>query len=486
MRDRSEDRWAEGWNHCKSWLENRLGEEDATAWLGALRLDDLKPHRIVLGGIPNSFFKNRISSLYQPLILEGLRSGYPEISFVSDPEFEFRVESGWPGAEGSPSWGSPLAPETSPGASPAPPEGFSSPESGRNGSPEIPAATLASRYTFESFIPDEGNRSALHFARMIAHHPGKRFNPFVLVGGTGVGKTHLMQAIGNALMASLPPGKTVRYRTGEEFKNEVFEGISKKRMPRVREAYRGVEVLLLDGLQYLPVSPTAQEELLHTLDHLHRNGKQLVFSTDRYPRALSHMGEALGARLEMGLIVEMFPPGEETRRRLAMARGKEEGFVLPESVAEFLAARITASVRQLEGAVVRLGAYAGLYGHEITEEFAERVAAPFFDFQPGNGVIPPARDTILERVAKRFGVTVRALKGRERGANIINARRIAIHLLKFEGKCSYPQIGTLLGNRTHSTVLHSHHTLLEGMRGDERLRHHVMKLARDVAAEPES
>ncbi len=480
MRDRSEDRW----EHCKTWIENRLGEEDAAAWLSALRLDDLNPHRIVLGGIPNSFFKNRISSLYQPLILEGLRSGYPEISFESDPVFEFRVESGWPGAERLPSSGKPLATEAKPGAGSGPLGVPSSSEDGRDGSVENPSA-MASRHTFDSFISDEGNRSALQFAKTIASHPGRRFNPFVLVGGTGVGKTHLMQAIGNALIATLPPGKTVRYRTGEEFKNEVFEGIAKKRMARVREAYRGVEVLLLDGLQFLPVSPTAQEELLHTLDHLHRKGKQLVFSADRYPRALPNMGEALGARLEMGLIAEMLPPGEETRRRLAIARGKEEGFMLPESVAGYLAARITASVRQLEGAVVRLGAYAGLYGNEITEDFAERIAAPFFDFQPGNGIIPPARDTILERVAKRFGVTVSALKGRERGANIINARRIAIHLLKFEGKCSYPQIGTLLGNRSHSTVLHSHHILMEGMRGDERLKRHVMKLARDVAAEQE-
>lgn len=470
MRDRSEHRW----NHCKTWIEDRLGEEDAAAWLGGLRLHDLKPHRIVLGGIPNSFFKNRISSLYRPLILEGLRSGYPEISFASEPVFEFRVESGWPGERE----GEPLPTDASPGR-------ISTPEEGQDGSVETPVANLAARHTFDSFIPDEGNRSALQFARTVAGNPGRRFNPFVLVGGTGVGKTHLMQAIGNALTATLPPGKIVRYRTGEEFKNEVFEGIAKKRMARLREAYRGVEVLLLDGLQYLPVSPTAQEELLHTLDHLHRQGKQLVFSADRYPRALPNMGEALGARLEMGLIAEILPPGEETRLQLAIARGKEEGFKLPKSVARFLAARITASARQLEGAVVRLGAYAGLYGTEITEDFAARIAAPFFDFQPGGGVIPPARDTILERVAKRFGVTVRAMKGRERGANIINARRIAIHLLKYEGKCSYPQIGTLLGNRSHSTVLHSHHILMESMRCDERLRHHVMKLAREVAAEPE-
>ena len=485
MRDRSEDRWAEGWNHCKTWIENRLGEDDAAAWLSGLRLDDLKPHRIVLGGIPNSFCKNRIASLYQPLILEGLRSGYPEISFAADPVFEFRVESGWPGAEEFPTTGNALAMDANAGPGTAPGEGSAIPEDGPDGSLENPSA-LASRHTFDAFIPDAGNRSALQFARTVASQPGRRFNPFVLVGGTGVGKTHLMQAIGNALTATLPPGKTVRYRTGEEFKNEVFEGISKKRMARVREAYRGVEVLLLDVFQYLPVSPTAQEELLHTLDHLHRQGKQLVFSADRYPRALPNMGEALGARLEMGLIAEMLPPGEETRRRLAAARAKAEGFTLPESVAEYLAARITASVRQLEGAVVRLGAYAGLYGNEITEAFAERIAAPFFDFQPGGGVVPPARDIILERVAKRFGITVRALKGRERGANIVNARRIAIHLLKYEGQCSYPQIGTLLGNRTHSTVLHSHHILMEGMRGDERLRHHVMKLARDVAAEQEN
>jgi len=361
MRDRSDDRW----DDCKTWIETRLGEEDAAAWLSALRLDDVKPHRIVLGGIPNSFFKNRISSLYQPLILEGLRSGYPEISFANDPVFEFRVESGWTDVRA----GSSIATEKPP--IPPPANGVPSAwpetmEDGQQGRAENPDGALSSRYTFDSFIPDEGNRSALEFAKAIVVHPGKRFNPFVLVGGTGVGKTHLMQAIANALRSALPPGKTVLYRTGEEFKNEVFEGIAKKRMNKVREAYRGVEVLLLDGLQFLPVSPTAQEELLHTLDHLHRKGKQLVFSTDRYPHELQNMDAALGARLEMGLIAEMLPPGEETRRQLAITRGKEEGFLLPDAVAGYLAARITASARQLEGAVVRLGAYAALYGKEIT------------------------------------------------------------------------------------------------------------------------
>ncbi len=462
-----EDRW----DHCKSRIRHQLASEDALAWLPALRLNGLQPGRIDLGGIPNSFFKNRIASRYREVIVEAVRRAFPDIPFQEAPTLALRVEpppDGAPPADGSGEG----AARTAHGQDESPAAAAPQEEEEPRGS----AARLSPWHTFANFHGAGENGAALRLAQQAAGQPGGAFNPFLLVGATGTGKSHLLQALGNALRQERP--RRVIYRTGEEFKNEVLDGITRRRMRQFREFYRAADALLIDDLQFLLVSPRAQEELLHTLDGLHRAGRQLALSCDRFPRDLPALSEALCSRLEMGLVAELAPPGPEIRRRVALARAARDGIDLPEAVAALLAARITRSLRQLEGAVVRLGAYSGVYREAITPAFAAHIAAPFFDPEEGSNGIPVSREQILERVADRFGVTVRSLKGRGRSPHLLAARRVAVHLLKTKGDCSYPEIGALLGNRAHSTMVHSHQALLRDMAHNPHLKQQVMKLTR--------
>jgi chromosomal replication initiator protein len=302
------------------------------------------------------------------------------------------------------------------------------------------------------------------------------------VGESGLGKTHLLQAIAAGLREQTgpDPDAPVLYVTGEDFKNAVLDGITHKRMPALRERYRRAGALLLDDLDFLLISPKAQEELLHTFDVLHREGRQLVFAAQRFPRALAGLNEALRSRLEMGLIAELAPPDATARRTLVQRRAAAAGLRLPEEVTELLARRITRNLRRLEGAVVRLGAYAALHGGAITPEFAAQYAAPFFDAEPGKGRRLVQQETIVERVAERFGITVRHLKGRGRSPTQAAARRIAVHLLKELGEFSYSEIGALLGNRSHSTMVHAHQTLRADLARDEQLQGLVNQLARSL------
>jgi chromosomal replication initiator protein len=458
MTDVMEDRWGQ----CKAWIGSRLGPEDATTWLSSLRLDEVRSHRIVLSGIPNSFFKYRISTRFRPLILESLRQSFPDIPFASEPSLELQV-----GREAA------AGPAALPGGSADPGQGATEPPAGAEGEVE-------QRYRFQTFITAPANASALHFAREVAEGPGRRYNPLLLVGETGLGKTHLMLALRHAL-AGGGEGRAVAYRTGEAFRNEVLEAITRRRMQALRDEFRSLDALLVDEVGFLLVSPKAQEELLHTFDALHRAGRQLVFSAQRFPAALSGLDPSLRSRLEMGLIAELTPPDAAARRRVVESRAQAEGIVLPSEVAALLAERITRNLRQLEGALVRLGAYASLHGQPITLEFAERFAQPFFDAPPGGDGLPLPREAILERVADRFGVTVRSLKGRDRSPNLVNARRVAIHLLKRLGDCSYSEIGTLLGNRSHSTIVHGHQTLMAALRADERLTRAVLQMTQELA-----
>ncbi len=445
----------ERWSHCKAAIGRRIGPEDAGAWLDALRLERVEPGRVVLTGIPNSFFRNRIAARFRPVILESLREGFPDVDFHAEPALELRVD----GEAGNGSAVRPAPPAT-------PPE--------RPQRPHGPG-------TFAAFVEAAGNAEALHFAREVAAAPGRRYNPLLLVGETGLGKTHLLQAVANALGERHADWRVLTC-TGEAFKNELLEGITNKRTRPLREQYRTVDALLVDDLHYLLVSPRAQEELVLTFDALHRAGRQIVVTATRFPGALQGLLPALRSRLEMGLIAELTPLEADARLGFVQARAAREGVALPEEVARLLAGRVTRNLRQLEGVVVRLAAYAALHGQAVTPAFAEQVAAPFFDADPAGASLPVAHEAILERVADRFGLAVRTLKGRGRTPHIVAARRVAIHLLKTLGHCSYAEIGALLGRRTHSTMVHGHHTLHAAMARDATLRRKVEQLARELSA----
>lgn len=471
------------WHRCKARIRHGIEAEDIAAWLDPLSLDDLRPDRIVLGGIPNSFFKSRIASRFRPLILDELRDAFPDIVFAANPDLQLQV--GIPIAHRSSTQGMNTAEGPGDHRLPDLPPVALTPDVIDNALPlGRPIDATHSKDSFAAVLESPGNREALQFLRQAVHRPGKAFNPLYIVGATGLGKSHLLQHAAKALVQqgeiSGHDDFRVLFRTGEAFKNDVLDGITRRAMKPLRDQLRNTDALIVDGLDYLLVSPKAQEELIHTFDILVESGRQVLLSASRFPRALDKMNEALRSRLEMGLLVELGPPDPELRRALVDQRAAEQGADFPEAVAELLTQRITRNLRQLEGAVVRLTAHAALYGEAITVAFAERFAQPYFDVAPGSTGLPVNRESILERVADQFGMTVRSIKGRSRSAKVVSARQVAIHLLRTLGDYSYAEIGATLGHRTHSTIVHAHQQLQSRFLQDARYEGKVMDLARGL------
>jgi chromosomal replication initiator protein len=317
----------------------------------------------------------------------------------------------------------------------------------------------------------------LALARQVAAEPG-RHTPFFLVAEPGLGKTHLVGAIGREVAARHPDWRIVQ-RTGEQFTLDVLEGIRARRMPAVRETYRGADVLLLDDLGFIEVSPKAQEELLHTFEALHAAGRQMVFAADRPPTALTGLNEALRSRLERSLVAELTPPGPATRLAILESMATRMETKIPASELAFLAERITGSPRRMEGALVRISTYASMLGRPVDAAFVREIASPWLDSDPTDREqVPPA--LVLAAVCREFGMTQRQLRDRDRSRQRDLARQVAMRLLRERSGLAYGEIGRLLGNRSHSTVVEAVAALERKMAAQSGLRITWSRLQRGV------
>lgn len=459
------DRLTARWNQCRTRIQAGLSREDAFAWLPFVELESLSEEGAVLTGVPNSFFRNRIAQFFTTLIRDCLAEEFSEYRFSPGFRLELRIGE--------------LRDSTlDPAELPMP----GRPPIAEAGEPTPPGP--GGKYTFASLVEADGNRVAVQAARETIAAPGSKFNPLVVVGGEGAGKTHLLQAMAGEL-AARPAGGRVVSLTGEGFTNAVLEGIRLRRMGSVRELFRGADALLMDGVDFLGVSERAQQELLHTFDALLNGGKQMVFSSSRFPGQLARLDPALQARLQTGLTVELAEAGEEWRLNLLWKRAAIEGITLPEEAARLLAARIGAGSRQLEGALLRVAAYASLQNRPITVELAEEVAGPYFDRAEGPPELPLSSEKILARVADRFGLTLKTLRARLATQNVSRARRVAAFLLRELGGLSYAEIGTELGNRAYSTVYEALQAARAKMATDLSFRRTVMTLRQELAEEEE-
>ncbi len=450
-----------GWERCKTLLAERLPADDAAAWLPRLQLLSLEPRRVVLGGLPNGFFKSRVEKQFRATVLECLRAAFPDLAAAEPVRLECRLAGTAP-VDASAAAGQlplPLAP--------------------RGADDEtIVLPRPASQVTFDSVVEGEANRLALQFARDVAAQPGQRFNPLYLAGPTGSGKTHLLQALRSELLAA-HPGLNVVLVSGETYKVEVLEAIQVRRMKPVREKYHAADALLVDDLQFLLVTPKAQEELLHTFDKLHGSGRQVVVSADRLPQGMTGLNETLRSRLEMGLVADLALPDGEARLRLVRARAAREGMALPEPVAAFLAEQI-ANPRQLVGALVRLAAYAALLRQPVTLEFARQYAAPFLELSALAGPIAISPEALVAKVCDRFGIAQRALRSPEKSTALVRARQVVIYLLRDLGGLSYSEISRWVGNRATSTLSHAYQTAQKQLAESPHLRRMVLQLRQEL------
>ncbi len=347
--------------------------------------------------------------------------------------------------------------------------------------PVAPGDHLVSKYTFENFVVGPSNRFANAAAMAIAEQPGGHYNPLFIYGGAGLGKTHLLQAI--AIHArDLQPSLNVKYQTSERFFNDFIDGIRSKRMAEFKARYRSVDMLLLDDVQFLEGKEQILEEFFHTFNALYESGKQLVFSSDRPPRSLSTLEDRIRSRFEWGLTTDIQPPDVETRLAILSRNATFAPQPVPEPVLEFIASRVVDNIRELEGALTRVTAYAALTHQPIDLDMATDVLQ---DLGGHQSATPISTGRILALTAEAYGVTVTDLESPSRRQPLARARQIAMYLCRDLTDLSLPKIGALLGGRDHTTALHGINKIRDMMTTDEEVFEKVTALLQNLRTRPQ-
>jgi chromosomal replication initiator protein len=336
-----------------------------------------------------------------------------------------------------------------------------------------PAAGLNPRYTFDQFIIGEGNRLAHAAALSVAEYPGAAWNPLFLYAPPGLGKTHLLHAIGNYVLA-FGAGTTVRYTTVEEFTNHFITALNSRSIDRFKQAYRDVDVLLIDDVQFLASKAKTEEEFFHTFNALHTHGRQLVLTCDRLPRQMLAIEERLRDRFEAGLVADIQPPAFSTRLAILRKRAALDNVELADlGVLELIAERVTDNVRALEGALIRIVAYHSLTGRPINLDLARTVLDTMY---PSTRPRATAIADIQQRVAGHFGLSVEQLVSPSRAARIAWARQVSIYFSRELTDASLQYIGEAFGGRNHATVLHACKRVSDRVSGDAEAEREVAEL----------
>jgi chromosomal replication initiator protein len=338
------------------------------------------------------------------------------------------------------------------------------------------AAQLSPKYTFDAFVIGSGNQFAHAASLAVAERPSKAYNPLFLYGGVGMGKTHLMQAIGHEVKRHMPEA-AICYLSAERFTNEMINAIKHDRMTTFRDRFRTMDVLLIDDIQFLAQKERTQEEFFHTFNALHESMKQIVIASDRPPKELAEIEDRLRSRFEWGLIADIQPPDLETKVAILQKKADLEKVELPTDVALFIASNIRSNVRELEGALIRLIAYASLTGATVNLSTTQQVLKNFIDAQTRKVTI----EAIQKSVAEQFGLRVAEIKQKNNSRSIVYPRQIAMFLAKHLTEASLPEIGRQFGGKHHTTVLHSVDKIEEARKADKDLNRLLNKLTETLS-----
>jgi chromosomal replication initiator protein len=327
---------------------------------------------------------------------------------------------------------------------------------------------LNPRYTFEAFVVGSGNRMAHAAAMSVAEMPADRYNPLFLYGGSGLGKTHLLHAIGHAARRR---GLQVCYVTSETFTNELIGSIRSQSTDDFRGKYRHVDMLLMDDVQFIAGKESTQEEFFHTFNALHGSNKQIVVTSDRPPKLMVTLEDRLRSRFEWGLMTDIAPPDLETRMAILQQKVAQRQASIPQDVIEFVAKQVQSNVRELEGALTRLIATSDMTGRPISVQFARDTLV---DLVGRRTHITPSQ--VIETVAKFYNISVPEIVSASRSRELVQPRQVAMYLIRQETDASLPEIGGLLGGRDHTTVIHGVERIKERLENEEQLRRDVMSV----------
>jgi len=444
------------WNSLKDKLLGNLGSTLYDTWFKPLKPLAFSTDYFEIA-VPNKFYLDWVKEHYLPLIeksLEEITGQRVKIVFTiqSAKEQPAAARAAAPAAKESPRARSTLA------ATPP------------------PAASLNPKYTFNNFVVGSANKFCHAASVAVAQAPGKTYNPLFIYGGVGLGKTHLMQAIGHFINEK-NKSLHVSYVSSEKFTNQLIESIQNRTTVKFRNMYRNVDVLLIDDIHFLEGKEQTQEEFFHTFNTLYDNHKQIVLSSDRPPKEIPGLEERLVSRFEWGLIADLQPPDLETRIAIVRKKAEISNFHLPDEIATFLANRIKSNIRKLEGAIIRVVSYASLTGSKLTIEIAEEVLHDLLISEAAQMI---SVDDIQKNVAELYDVRVADMKSQKRPRAIAYPRQVAMYLARSLTQLSLPEIGEAFGGRDHSTVLHAVRLIEKQLADDYSLRKNVNTISQKL------
>jgi len=419
------------WDETVTHLEQRLGTKNVETWIRPIRIHSTQPGYLTLE-VPNKFFRDWLIEHFLSTIqdtLYALTNGKTHVSIVV-------------------------------GQQPQAPQGPQL-RAGLEQRDLAKPSSLIPKYTFANFVVGASNQFAHASCLAVANQPGNHYNPLFLYGGVGLGKTHLVNAIGHKVLAKSPHFKVV-YLASESFMNELIASLRRNRMDHFKTHFRNVDMLILDDVQFLAGKERTQEEFFHTFNSLYEAHKQIVITSDRFPKEIPGLEDRLRNRFEWGLIADIQPPDMETRVAILQKKAEMENVPLPHDVAIFIASHINSNVRELEGALTRLGAFSSLTKTEITTDLAKEVLQ--YTLKGLHQEITV--ENIQKVICEHFNLKLGELKSKRRTKNIALPRQMAMYLCRQHTATSFPTIGDKFGGRDHSTVIHAAKTIKEKIKED--------------------
>lgn len=432
------------WQTALGELELLISKANFTTWFKNTFVADVSESAVVVG-VPNGFTKAWLETKYHAAIQKALQNALQR----AVGRVEYRVEAHRPTTFASvPAKTEAPKPVVAPAAS----------TQQKNG--------LDQRYTFSTFVVGKGNELAHAAAKAVADRPGLVYNPLFIYGGVGLGKTHLMQAIGIDVLAR-EPHKRVVYVSSERFTNEFIQAVSHGGGEKFKSFYRGVDVLLIDDIQFLSGKEGTQEEFFHTFNALHQANKQIVMTSDRPPKSIPALEARLVSRFEWGMIADIAQPDLETRLAILEAKCREKSIVLSPDIIQYIAANVQSNIRELEGALNRLMAFSQLNRTEPTLEGAKGLLRSLAPTSKRGGLTPKQ---LVASVAQFFDVSVEDLLGTSRKKELVEPRQISMYLMREELHTSFPSIGNELGGRDHTTAMHACTKIAAQLETDEKLK----------------
>jgi len=439
------------WNSTLDIIKSELTKVSFNTWLKTLEPIRIDGHRFILS-VPTQFNKDTILNRYVTLILNAMKQVTPQ-------DFELVL--------------------VIPGIDPVEPAEANKPRKKSSFLEPLKTSDLNPKYVFDEFVIGNSNRFAHAASLAVAEAPAKAYNPLFIYGGVGLGKTHLMHAIGHFILGQ-DPNTSVVYVSSEKFTNELINSIKDDKNEEFRNKYRNIDVLLIDDIQFIAGKERTQEEFFHTFNALHEANKQIIISSDRKPKEIPTLEDRLRSRFEWGLIADIQAPDFETRIAILRKKAEQEDIDIPNEVFDFIARKIKSNIRELEGALTRVIAYSSLTNTEISIDLASEALKDIISNSKPKRV---NIDTIKDTIAQYYNIKVEDFVSKRRTRSISYPRQIAMYLSREMTDLSLPKIGEEFGGRDHTTVIHAYDKISNDINNDFEFKEQVNRIKKEIAGE---